>query len=493
MADPLTLEPDVTTTRERLAPVIPRELVSDITGVREPQAGFIPLVKKAALPVAGGVIGGVTGTMLGGPALGMALGAGGAAAGEIASQQMGLSPEDPMQALLAAAPLPMGGLGRQGLLRLPGATGGQQQSLMLREIGTELGKRGAVVAAPLLPPVASKTLYRQFEQALQGQPVLFDPAAFRASAGAFVTELEDFGIRAPKPLRDFLESPPGTLLSLDAFNTIRETIGHRLGALRKHPASGAMSQLYARAWDELDTLGTTGQAATGVLPVQAMAPLKAAVAANKRERAASLLMSLTDKKIVTREGMEQVDVNAIVGTLSKNETVQRLQKLGVGAEEVDEIRKTLMAWSHLPLTQQTTMIGFSTGMPFAQRQLIAGALGASVGAVSGGGLGAAVGAPTAVLAVEGLSSLLMSRGGRWFIQFMAEHPMAIDQFSGIFLQMARVRLFADMPPVSERIADLPSGPVRLQERPGAFMSPGAVDLPSLREGVSLLPMLPQPQ
>ena len=252
-----------------------------------------------------------------------------------------------------------------------------------------------------------------------------------------------------------------------------------------------MSQLYARTWDELDTLGTTGQAATGVLPVQAMAPLKAAVAANKRERAASFLMSLTDKKIVTREGMEQIDVNALTSVLLKNETVQRLQKLGVSIEEVDDIRKTLMAWSHLPLTQQTTMIGFSTGMPFAQRQLVAGALGAAGGAFMGGGTGAAVGAPTAVLAVEGLSSLLMSRGGRKFIQFMAEHPMAIDQFSGIFLQMTRVGLFSDMPPVSERIADLPAS-IRLQQRPEAFMTPGTVDLPSLRGGVSPPAMPPPP-
>ena len=470
------LEPDVTTPRERLVPVLPPELISDITGTRAPRAGFIPLaIKQAALPVAGGIIGGVGGTLLGGPPLGMALGAGGAAAGEIVNQQLGITSQDPMQALLAGAPIPLGFTGRQGILRLPGATGGQQQSFMLREIGTELGKRGAVVAAPLLPPVASKTLYRQFEQALQGQPVLFDPAAFRASAGALVSELDDFSVRAPKPVRDFLESPPGTLLSLDAFNTLRETIGQRVGALQssRHPARGAMSQLYAKAWDELDTLGTTGQTATGVLPVQAIEPLKAAVVANKRERAASLLMSLADKKIVTREGIEQIDANALTGILSKNETVQRLGKLGVSLDEVEDIRKTVLAWSHLPLTQQTTMIGFSTGMPFAQRQIIAGALGAGAGMAVGGGLGAAVGAPTAVLAVEGLSSLLMSRGGRKFIQFVAEHPMALDQFSGLFLQMARTKLFADMPPVSERIADLPSGPVRLGTRPEALNPEGS--------------------
>ena len=103
------LEPDVTTPRERLVPVLPPELISDITGTRAPRAGFIPLaIKQAALPVAGGIIGGVGGTLLGGPPLGMALGAGGAAAGEIVSQQLGSTPEEPMQALAEWGPPPEG-------------------------------------------------------------------------------------------------------------------------------------------------------------------------------------------------------------------------------------------------------------------------------------------------------------------------------------------------------------------------------------------------
>lgn len=477
----LELEPDISNPREPLTPVVPAELIADITGDRGSQeAGWITLGKRAAPSIIGGLVGGAAGTAVGGPPLGMALGAGGSALGELAAQQTGLNPQDPTAVLFSAAPLPAAGATRFGIKRLPGAIGGQQQSFVAREIGTELGKRGAVLARPLLPKEASKTLYKQFEQLTQGQNYLIDPTNFRAVAQGAVDELADFSIRAPKPVRDFLDSPPGTQMSLQAFNQMREVIGQRLGALKKHPARGAMSQMYAASWDEMDQIAATGITGGKTIPPHIIETLKSAVSSNKRERAVDLLSSLTDKKVVFREGLDQVDANALITQLSRNDVMKRFEKLGVGLDEVEDIRKTIAAYSHLPLTQQSTMIGFAQGLPYGQRQLVAGALGAAAGAGFGGGAaGAAGGMAGAVLAVEGISSLLMSRGGRKFVQFIAEHPMATDQMVGMLFQLARTGLLSDLTPASSRIADVPGGSLKLQQAVPGLHPEGTVRLPSL--------------
>lgn len=475
----MELEADITNPRERLAPVLPPELIADITGDRGSQeAGFIALGKRAAPSIAGQIVGGAVGTAIGGPPLGMALGAGGGALGELIGQQTGLNPEDPNAVLFSAAPLPAAGGLRFGIKRVPGATGGLQQSFVTREIGTELGKRGALLAQPLLPKEASKTLYKQFEQLTQGQNYLIDPQNFRTVATEMVDELADFGIRAPKPVRDLLDSPQGTQMSLETFNQMREVIGQRLGALKKHPARGAMSQMYAASWDEMDQLAQTGVVGGKTIPPQIIETLKGAVAANKRERAVDLISSLADKRVIFREGLDQVDANSLITQLSRNDVIKRFEKLGVGLDEVEDIRKTIAAYSHLPLTQQSTMIGFAQGLPFGQRLVIQGALGAIAGGTIGGGPGAIGGAGT-ILAIEGISSLLMSKGGRKFVQFIAEHPMATDQFVGMLFQLARTGLLSDLTPAASRIADVPGGSIKLQQAVPGLHSEGTTRLPSL--------------
>ena len=99
----------------------------------------------------------------------------------------------------------------------------------------------------------------------------------------------------------------------------------------------------------------------------------------------------------------------------------------------------------------------------------------------GGPTGAAIGAPAAILAIEGMSSILMSRGGRKFVQFVSEHPMGSEQFVSMLFQLARTGLLSDLTPASSRIEDVPSGPVKLQQMVPGLNPEGSVRVPAMPE------------
>ena len=422
-----------------------------------PTAGKPPLttaqkiVRGGAGSTIGGAVGGGTGALLGSvvPGIGTAAGAiGGAmlgsAGGEAMTQyldpfKVGIEEPSLLQIGLAGA-LPMvPTLARRFFMSLPGAASGLQEFLF-----KQLGDKGQRVVAQFAP--VAGTADGLFKQARAAGAALQVPMPSTTRAAQEIGEevaKSKFATGAARAIADRAQKfvAPGSV-SFDDFRLNQSDVGALIRSMERTggAALGRVKQLYGAMWDDLETALAASGTPTG-------ATLGKAIDAFKREEAAKFVKDAWLKSIVRRVGQQNFDADVFLTKIDRARDV--LSRLMPSAE-IDDLIATLRAplapgapsATNIATIAKTPRLGFEQ-VPFAERAIVSGSLGAVVGAMGGGPMGAGIGAGASILAVEAISSALTSAPGRAFVRMMAGRGMAWNQIGNVLLQGGRSAMTPD--------------------------------------------------
>jgi len=399
---------------------------------RAPLVDVGKMVRQSALPVIGGALGGAGGSLLA-PGAGTVMGtAGGSVLGEAANQYLGITPKSYTQMGLAAA-LPLAGAGiRSGILNLPGSEAGQQQ-LALR--------RGQNIAAGIGPKLDPSRLYQQAAAVGTGVPkgpILGALQSVADQEALLAPQLQSAGVKkGVRAVSWILANPPtsgalgpGNDVQLKALMPNLSRLGEIYGkAVRDgDPGRKQLGELYAGIQRAIDTAATQqgGQGAT---------LLRRANEAFKRKLASEELRDLVTKSTTSMGGHEGLNADAVVRALTKGKELTTNLGRWIGDEEAQGVREAFQALAKIPPVSSAGQSGVS-GMGFAQRALVGGALGSVLAPEPG------TGAVIGVLGTEALVRVLMSPPGRAVIKALSSQKIGgqaytIDQVLNMAYQVAR--------------------------------------------------------
>lgn len=414
------------------------------------------IVRGSAGSIIGGALGAAAGTIAA-PGPGTVAGAmAGSGAGEAVTQFFdplgsGVTDASVLQIAAATALPGVGPVARRFFSSLPGAAAGLQDFLF-KKLG-DGGERLIAAFAPV-PGTASK-LFKAAETlgattSIPGSigglgiPLTATAAAAReiteevgksqfatGTGKALAARATAFASRNQAPFEDFR-------LNQSDLGAVVRTLERQGGA-----ALGRAKKLYAAMWDDMDDALANAQ---GPLA----ATLRSAIDAFKREEAATFVKGFIGQSTVRRVGQKNLDIDALMTRIDRNRDV--LKRL-VPESDIGEILTTLAPLAKIPVMAKTPRLGFEQ-MPFAERAVVSGLLGATVGQLGFGGAGAVGGAATGVLATEAMSMALSTRPGRLFIRSLAERGASWDQIGNVLLQSARA-VAAPRPPATRQPVAIP--------------------------------------
>jgi hypothetical protein len=384
------------------------------------------MVRQSALPVVGGALGGAGGSLLApgpGTVMGTAVGSG---LGEMANQGLGITPRSNLQVGLAGA-LPLAGAGiRSGFLNLPGSEAGQQQ-LALR--------RGQGIAAGIGPAVDPSRLYQQAAAAgtaVPKGPVLSALQSVADQEAILAPPLQSSGVkRGIRAVSWILANPPdSTEIQLKALMPNLSRLGEIYGkAVRDgDPGRKQLGELYSGIQRAIDTAATEQGGQGAIL-------LRQANDAFKRKLASEELTDLVTKSTTSMGGHEGLNADAVVRALTKGKDLTTNLSRWIGDEEAQGVREAFQALAKIPPVSSAGQSGVS-GMGFAQRALVGGALGSLLAPEPG------TGAVLGVLGTEALVRTLMSPPGRAVVKALSSERIGgqaytVDQILNMAYQVAR--------------------------------------------------------
>lgn len=395
------------------------------------------IVRGAALSTVGGVIGGAAGAIGGSvlPGPGTTVGALGgtmigSAAGEAITQfvdPLGSGVTDPsltqigLAGLLPAVPAVL----RRFFISLPGAAAGLQEFLFSR-----LGNKGERVISKFAPtPGTASDLFRQAKAA--GASVDVPLVSTTGAATEIATEVGKSkfvtggGRALAAKAQEFAQQG---VVPFDEFRLNQVDVGALVRSLERKagPALGRAKKLYASMWDDLDAALNSASGPVGET-------LRGAIDAFKREEAAKFFKEWWIHSTVRRIGQRNLDVDAMLTKIDRHRDV--LARL-MPSSEIDDTIGTLTHFVKIPTMAKTPQLGFEQ-VPFAQRALISGSMGAIAGGLSFGPSGAGIGAATSILAVEAISTALTTGPGRMLVKTLAQRSLTVDQIGNVLMQGAR--------------------------------------------------------
>ena len=387
------------------------------------------LVGTAAAPFTGGVLNPVTGAMLG------------SAGGEALNQTL-LAPytgatKSPWQIGLAGALPAIPGLARTAVTNLPGAEAGLQ-NLVVRGLKT-LPQRLGPTESPEALFEAAKHVGAQVPKGPMGaamgdvaaREVLLAPGLRSGLVKKAVTAVQD------------LLDTPGADVPLETLLPNLQRLGaiYRASARKGGPAHGALGELYAGLQSSLERAATTGKG-------PGVDILRQANTQFKRGLAASEMRSLVQKALSYTGGHEAGSADRILTALEPSGKLANQLSKWVDPKELDDIRKILQTYAGVATISPASKSGVS-GMGFAQRALVAPAIGGALGFQLGGAYGAAGG----VVAAEALTHVLMSPVGRSLIRTFAKpalggRGLGFDRVVNLALQGMREASIPLQPPTA---------------------------------------------
>lgn len=390
------------------------------------------MVRQSALPVVGGALGGAAGSLLmpgAGSVLGTAIGSAG---GEYANQQFGITDKNNLQIGLAGA-LPLAGAGiRSGILNLPGSEAGQQQLALRRAQG---------IAENVGPKMDPSILYQRASAIGTGVPKGPIMAALQSVAdqeSVLAPSIQSGGVKkAVRAVSWILSNPPssgalgpGNDIQLKALMPNISRLGEIYGkAVREgDPGRKQLGELYAGVQRAIDTAATHQGGQGAVL-------LRQANEAFKRKLASEELKDLVSRSTTSVGGHEGINSDALVRALTQGKDLTTNMARWIGAEEAQGVREAFQALAKIPPVSSAGQSGVS-GMGFAQRALVGGAIGSVLGPDP------RTGAVVGVLGTEALVRTLMSPPGRAVIKALSSGKIGgqaytVDQVLNMAYQVTR--------------------------------------------------------
>lgn len=402
------------------------------------------IVRGSAGSIIGGALGATGGTLVA-PGPGTVVGAMvGSGAGEAITQFVdplgsGVTDASVLQIAAATALPGVGPVARRFFTSLPGATAGLQDFLFKR-----LGDAGERLIAKFAPMPGTASRLFEAAKALGATTSipgsiggLGIPLTSTATAAREITEevgKSQFATGTGKALAARATAFAGrNQVPFDEFRLNQSDLGAVVRSLERQggAALGRAKKLYAAMWDDMDDALANAQ---GPLATT----LRSAIDAFKREEAATFMKEFITKSSMRRVGRPNLDIDALMTKIDRHRDV--LKRL-MPESEIGEILTTLAPLAKIPTMAKTPQLGFEQ-MPFAQRMVVSGLIGGTLGQLGSqlgfSGAGALTGATAGVLATEAMSLALNTRPGRLFIRSLMERGAGWDQIGNALLQSSRV-------------------------------------------------------